>query len=65
MSSITDSGMGLVLSMVHFNHSIEQQKQVYNCKANDVGVMYKEQIAKTCLQMVVNNCLHGKKGNYA
>ena len=34
----------LVLSMVHFSPSIQQQKQVYNCEANNVGVVYNEYI---------------------
>ena len=42
MSSFIDSGTGLVLSMVCFSHSIEQQKQVYNYEAKDVGVIYNE-----------------------
>ena len=28
--------------MVHFSPSIEQQKQIYNCEAKDVGVVYNE-----------------------
>ena len=31
---------GFVLSMVRFSPSIEQGKQGYNYKANDVGVVY-------------------------
>ena len=38
-----DSGAGLVLSIVCFSLNIEQQKQVYNCKANDVSLVYNEQ----------------------
>ena len=37
------SGMNLsgscITYMVHFSPSIEQQKQFYNCKANDFGVV--------------------------
>ena len=42
MSLFIDSGVGLVVSMVPFSSSIQQQKQVHNCKANDVGVVYNE-----------------------
>ena len=38
--------------MVCFSRSIQQQKQVHNCKANDVDVVYNEQMKQ--------NCLHGK-----
>ena len=37
MSAFIDSGASLVLSKACFSPSIGQQKQVYNCKANDVG----------------------------
>ena len=30
--------------MVHFSPSIVQKKQVYNCKANDMSVVYNEQM---------------------
>ena len=29
--------------MVYFSPSIEQQKQIYDCEANNVGVVYNEQ----------------------
>ena len=48
VSSLIDSAAGLVLSMVCFSPSTEQRKQVYNCKANDVGVLHNEW----------RNCLH-------
>ena len=34
VSLFSDSGVGLVLSMVYYGPDI---KQVYNCEANDVG----------------------------
>ena len=33
-SLFSDSGLGLILSMVHSSPAI---KQVYNCEANDLG----------------------------
>ena len=39
--------------MVRFSNSIEQQKQVYNCEANDVGVME----SFTFLQALANKSL--------
>ena len=44
MISFIDSGVGLVLSMVRLSSSIEHQKQVYNYKASNVGVVYDEQM---------------------
>ena len=49
VSSFIDSGVGLVPSMVHFSPSIEQRKQVYNCKANDVDVEYNERTNGLCV----------------
>ena len=43
MSSFIDSEVGIVLSMIRFTPSIEQQKQVYDCNANNVGMVYNEQ----------------------
>ena len=42
MSLFIDSGVGLVLSsyMVRFSHSIEQQKKIYSCEANSLGVVW-------------------------
>ena len=42
MSSFLDGGAGFVLSMVQLSPNIEQQKQVYNRNAKDVGVVYNE-----------------------
>ena len=39
--------------MDHFSPSIEQQKQFYNCKANDLGVVW-------CSRRLLTNRLHGK-----
>ena len=47
-----DSGAGLVLSIVCFSLNIEQQKQVYNCKANDVSLVYNEQTNHKIADMV-------------
>ena len=47
-----DSGAGLVLSIVCFSLNIEQQKQVYNCKANNVSLVYNEQINHKIADMV-------------
>ena len=44
----------LLLSMVYFSPSILQQKQVYNCEANNVGVVHHEQRGSFI------NQLHGK-----
>ena len=41
-SNVIDGGVDLVLSIVCFSPNIEQQKQVYNCKARDVGVVHNE-----------------------
>ena len=43
------SGAGLVLSMDCFSPSIDLQKQVNYCKANDMGVVYIEQM--NCLNL--------------
>ena len=42
VSSFINSGVGLVLYVACFSPSVEQQKQVYNYKANYVGVVYYE-----------------------
>ena len=42
VSSFIDCGAGLVLFMVCFSPKIEQRKQVYNCKANHVSMVYNE-----------------------
>ena len=47
--------------MVRFSPSIEQQKEVYSCEANDVGVEYNEW--KNCLHAhrhLLTNRLHDK-----
>ena len=44
VSSFIDSRVGLELSMFQFSHSIEQWKQVYDCKANDMGVVFNKQM---------------------
>ena len=36
------SGVDFVLSMVSFSLSIEHRKQVFDCKANVVDVVYNE-----------------------
>ena len=51
--------------MAPFNSSIQQGKQVYNCKASHVGLVYNEQINclfvyKCLLINLLANCLHGK-----
>ena len=42
MSSFIDSGVGIAspMYMVRFSSSIEQQKQSYNCKADNLGVVW-------------------------
>jgi len=40
--------------MVHFNPSIEQQKQVYDCKTKDEGVVYDER--KNLLRVFTGAC---------
>ena len=65
MSSFIESRVGIVSPtyMVRFSPNIEQQKQFYNCKANDLGVVcsYNEWTnpfgAHRCL---LKNHLHGK-----
>ena len=65
-SSFIDNGAGLVLSsyMVHFNHSIEQRKQIYSCEANSLGVVscsYNERTNHLCVyRCLLTNRLHGK-----
>ena len=55
MSLFIDSGVGCVLSMFCF---IDQQKQVYNCKANDVGVVFNEWVESfMSLQEIVSKSL--------
>jgi len=49
MSLLIDSGVGLVLSMVCFSPSIQQRKQVYNWKANNMGVVYNEWTNRSCV----------------
>ena len=39
MSSFTDSGAVLYYLYGHFSRSIEQQKQIYSCEANSLGVV--------------------------
>ena len=42
------------VSMVCFSRTIEQHKQVYDCEANDVGVLYTERTKFfTCLQALI------------
>ena len=47
--------------MVCFSPSILQRKQVYNCKANDVGVVNNERMNPLRVyRCLLTNCLHGK-----
>ena len=48
--------------MVHFSPSIEQRKQVYNCEANDVDVVYimNGQNHLHVYRHLLTNRLHGK-----
>ena len=55
-----DSGVSLVLFMVHFSPIIQQQKQVNNCKANDVGLAYVYEYMDEsfmCLRALINKSL--------
>ena len=54
---VVGSGVGLAQSMVCFGPSIQQRKQdlVYNCKVNDVGVVYNQHMKY--LQTLVNKSL--------
>ena len=50
-----------MLSMVCFSPSIEQRKQVYNCEANDVGVVHNEWMNYLRVyRRFLTNHLHGK-----
>ena len=40
MSSFIDSGAVLYYLYGHFSRSIEQQKQIYSCEANNLGVVW-------------------------
>ena len=70
MSSFIDSGAGLVLStyMVRFSHNIEQRKQLYNCEANSLGVVwcsYNEQTNRLCVyRRLLTNHLKVKQLNF-
>ena len=55
MNLLIDSGTGLVLSMVCLIPSIEQRKQVYNCKANNVGAVHTEM--RNLLEVLTGACL--------
>ena len=47
--------------MVPFSPSIDQQKQVYNCKANNVGVVCNEPMSHLHVyRRLLTNCWHGK-----
>ena len=50
--------------MVHFSHSIEQQKQIHSCEANSLGVVwcsYNEQTNHLRVyRHLLTNRLHGK-----
>ena len=48
--------------MVHFSPSIEQRKQVYNCKANNIGgVVYNERMNHLRVyRCLLTDRLHGK-----
>ena len=50
--------------MVRFSASIEQQKHFYNCKANDLGVVWCSYNKRTnrlhVYRHLLTNCLHGK-----
>ena len=65
-SSFIDSGADLVLSsyMVRFSRSIEQQKQIYSCKANSLGVVWCSYNELTnhlhVYRCLLTNRLHGK-----
>ena len=63
MNSLIDSGEGLVLFMAHFSPSIQQRKQVYNCKADDVDVVYNERTNRLCFiyKRLLANHLHSKE----
>ena len=65
-SSFIDSGAGLVLSsyMVRFSRNIKQQKQIYSCEANGLGVVSCSCNERTnrlrVYRRLLTNCLHGK-----
>ena len=50
--------------MVRFSHSIEQQKQFYNCEAKSLGVVWCSYNEWTyhlhVFRRLLTNCLHGK-----
>ena len=61
MSLIIDCGVGLVLSI---SRCIEQQKQFYNCEANNLDVMWCSYNERTnrlrVYRRLLTNHLHGK-----
>ena len=66
MSWFIDSGTGLVTNMLH---CIEQQKQIYNCKANNLSVVWYSYMNRQNhlhdYKCLLPNRLHGKAVNYA
>ena len=46
--------------MVHFSRSIEQQKQIYSCEANRLGVVWSSYNERTNHRRLLINRLHGK-----
>ena len=64
MSLFSDSGVGLVLSMVRYSPDI---KQVYNCKANDVGscIMNGRIVYVLVSKRLSTNCLYDKAAERA
>ena len=65
MGLFIDSGAGLVLSAAHFSPSIQQLKQVYNCEASNVGVVYKEQMNHFHVnRRLLTNRLHDKVAEF-
>ena len=61
MSLFIGSGVDFVLSMVSFSPSIEHRKQVFDCKANVVDVVYNELMNRVDVyRRLLTNRLHGK-----
>ena len=63
-SSLASRLTTVSLDMVHLSHSIEQQKQFYNCEANRLGVLWCSYYEQTNLlhvyRCLLTNHLHGK-----
>ena len=64
MSLFSDSGVGLVLSMVRYSPDI---KQVYNCEANDLGscIMNGRIVYVFVFKRLSTNRLYGKAAERA